>query len=38
MMDNVVREDVIWWRQRFTDVLINVPQADAAAEDEPATS
>ncbi|MDO6414697.1 trehalose-6-phosphate synthase [Sphingomonas sp. BIUV-7] len=32
LMDNVEREDVIWWRQRFTDVLLNVPQAaDAAA-------
>jgi trehalose 6-phosphate synthase len=26
LMDNVTREDVIWWRQRFTDALINLAQ------------
>jgi trehalose 6-phosphate synthase len=32
LMDNVQQEDVIWWRQRFTDVLMNAPQpADTAA-------
>jgi trehalose 6-phosphate synthase len=30
LMDNVEREDVIWWRQRFTDALLNVPQANEA--------
>ena len=26
MMDNVEREDVVWWRRRFTDTLMSVPQ------------
>lgn len=29
MMDNVVREDVMWWRRCFTDALAAIPQ-DAA--------
>jgi trehalose 6-phosphate synthase len=32
MMDNIEQEDVIWWRQRFTDVLINAPQTDGGGE------
>jgi trehalose 6-phosphate synthase len=29
MMDNVEQEDVLWWRQRFTDALLEaVPQAE----------
>jgi trehalose 6-phosphate synthase len=30
MMDNVQREDVVWWRRRFTDALMDVPQPEAA--------
>lgn len=31
MMENVTREDVLWWRRRFTDALIGkAPPADAA--------
>lgn len=36
LMDGVEREDVMWWRQRFTDALLSVQapeaEADAAAE------
>lgn len=32
LMDNVEREDVLWWRQRFTDALLEaVPEEQAAA-------
>jgi trehalose 6-phosphate synthase len=27
MMDNVEREDVLWWRQRFTDALLEAAEA-----------
>jgi len=44
LMDTVEREDVLWWRRRFTSVLIGEEQAEAAeattaapaeAEDQP---
>jgi trehalose 6-phosphate synthase len=31
LMENVQREDVIWWRQRFTDALLGVPGPDTTA-------
>ncbi|GAA4777117.1 alpha,alpha-trehalose-phosphate synthase (UDP-forming) [Stakelama sediminis] len=31
MMDNVEQEDVIWWRKRFTDALLDTAKAETAA-------
>ncbi len=28
MMDNITREDVLWWRQRFTDALMEIVPAE----------
>jgi trehalose 6-phosphate synthase len=33
LMDNVQREDVMWWRRTFTDALATLPQAVAACTD-----
>ena len=32
MMDNVEKEDVIWWRKRFTSVLMGETQETEPAE------
>ena len=35
MMESVLREDVLWWRQRFTDALINASENAQESADRP---
>ena len=35
MMDGIEREDVLWWRKRFTDALLELPMQENAVSDTP---